>query len=40
MPSVRLSRNIFLYFMIMTRENTDFYILSLQLKAETVVPSH
>ena len=35
-PSVRLSRNIFRYFMVTTSENADFYILTFQLKAETV----
>ena len=40
MSSVRLPRNVFPYFMVMTSENTNFYILTLQLKAETVVPAH
>ena len=41
MPSVKLSRNIFRYSgMVTTSEYTDFYVLTLQLKAETVVPAH
>ena len=36
-PSLRLSTNIFQYFMVTSSENTDFYILTLQLKGETVV---
>ena len=35
MPSIRLSRNIFRHFMVMTCENTDFYILTLQLFPRT-----
>ena len=33
----RLWRNILRYFMVMTSENTDSYILTIQLKVETVV---
>ena len=40
MPSGRLLRNIFRYFTVTTSENTDFDNLTLQFKAETVVPVH
>ena len=44
MLSSRFLRNMgeifFLYFMVTTSENNDFYIISLQLKAETVLLKH
>ena len=40
MPSTKLSRNIFLTFLVPTSENNDFYILTLQLKVETIVYAH
>ena len=40
MPSGKLLRNIFGYFIVTTSKNADSYVHILELKAETVVPTH